>query len=427
MNKPDHRNRRKALLMISWSALISFAAIFFLASCSDDQADPSNLIDQDKIDAQVADFGEANLAFAVDLFQEALNQAEAGANVLVSPLSVHAALQMVLNGADGETYDAIAGVLHSTDFSETTLNESYLNLVQALKDIDDKTEIRMANSVFWDPAGVDPHHNFLDKMSTWFDAHQENLDFRSPEALTAINDWVNDKTEGRIEKILEEIKPEEVMFLINALYFIGDWEKDFPEESTYDRGFTLADGNNMIVPMMHLDEYLNFFIGEDLAAVDLIFGDSSFSMTCIRPIEKTQPIDGFIRGLDRARIEHLWSRDLQRQRVYLGLPKFEVSYEANLTNALKAMGMEVAFDPNRADLGRLGNAFGNLYVSRVKHKTFLTIDESGAEGAAVTAVGVGVTSAPPTLFFDRSFYFVIRDLRFNSILFAGKVENPAQE
>jgi serpin B len=216
------------------------------------------------------------------------------------------------------------------------------------------------------------------------------------------------------------------MFLINALYFLGDWEKGFPEEGTYDRNFTLSDGSKVPVPMMHVDEYLNFFIGNDLQAVDLGFGDSSVSMGGIQPMEESAPIDAFIRGLDKSRLIDLWNRDLYRSRLFLGLPKFEIAQDLNLNDALKALGMGIAFDPSRADLGRLGQAFGNLYISRVKHKTYLAIDETGAEGAAVTAVGVGVTSAPPTLFFDRPFFFVIRDLQFNSILFAGKVENPVQ-
>lgn len=411
----------------------TFPSFFFLlifalslSSCSKGESSPTDPVDQNRIEASMADFGEADMALAFDLLHEAVTHSEEGKNVLISPLSVHVALQMVLNGAGGDTYDAIANVLHSADYSETTLNDSYLSLVQALQDSDDKTALRLANSMFWDPSGVNPNDGFLEKLNNYFDAHTKDLDFRSEAALEEINDWVNEKTEGRIEKILEEIKPEEVMFLINALYFIGDWEKDFPEESTFDRNFTFSDGSKATVPMMHVDEYLNFFIGNDLQAVDLIFGDSSFSMTCIRPVNETGTIDDFIQGLDKSRIKELWSRDLQRSRLMLGLPKFEISQDLKLNDALKTLGMEIAFDPNRADLSRLGESFGNLYISRVKHKTYLTIDESGAEGAAVTAVGVGVTSAPPTLFFDSPFFFIIRDLQFNSILFTGKVENPAE-
>ena len=109
------------------------------------------------------------------------------------------------------------------------------------------------------------------------------------------------------------------------------------------------------------------------------------------------------------------------------MPKFEVAYEINLNDVLKSLGMGTAFSMNEANLSRLGQSSGNLFINRVKHKTFLKIDESGAEGAAVTAVGIGVTSAPPSLFFDRSFVVLLRDIRYNSALFAGKIENPVEE
>lgn len=401
--------------------------IFCIISCTKDVENPPLQVDENKITADVADFGEANYAFAFDLLHETINRAEPGKNAIISPLSVHIALQMVLNGADGDTYTPISQVLHSEVFTESTLNKAYTELLDYLTTADSKSAINVANSVFWDQSGMTPNTTFMESMQNFYSAHLEALDFSSPEALTTINDWVNTQTEGRIEKILEEIKPEEIMFLINALYFKGDWEIPFPEEGTVDTEFKLSDGNLIPVPMMSLDYYFQFYMGNDMQAVDLVFGDSAYSMTFIRPFNDDDPIDPFIQNMSGDHLKQLWNSRLQRSRLYLKLPKFETEYDINLNDVLKGLGMEIAFDRNKANFSRLGTSIGNLFISRVKHKTFLKIDETGAEGAAVTAVGVAVTSAPPTLSFNRSFLIVLRDIKHNSILFAGKIENPLEE
>lgn len=401
--------------------------ILCISSCSKDEVDSPQNHDQNKISADLADFGEANYAFAFDLLHETINRVEAGKNTIISPLSVHIALQMAMNGADEETYTAISTVLHSEEYAETTINKAYAELIDYLITADGKTAINVANSIFWDKSKMTPHLAFKETMQEHYNAHLEELDFLSPDALTTINDWVNTQTEGRIEKILDKINPEEVMFLINALYFSGDWEVPFPEEGTFDSDFKLSDGSSTPVPMMNHDNLFQFYMGNDLQAVDLVFGDSAYSMTFIRPVNDDTSIDAFIQNLDGDRLKNLWENDLQRSRLFLKLPKFEVEYDINLNDVLKGLGMEIAFDRNKANFSRLGASSGNLFIGRVKHKIFLKIDETGAEGAAVTAVGIGVTSAPPTLFFDRSFLIVLRDIKHNSILFTGKIENPVEE
>ena len=148
-------------------------------------------------------------------------------------------------------------------------------------------------------------------------------------------------------------------------------------------------------------------------------------MTFIQPSDPDITIRDFAASFGQADLDDLYESKLFTDRVLLYLPKFETGYKVNMNSTLKSLGMEIAFNPQLADLTRLGNApEGNLYVSRVEHKTYLKIDEKGAEGAAVTSVGVGVTSVPPTLAFDRPFMFVLRDLRFNTIVFIGTIEDP---
>ena len=177
--------------------------------------------------------------------------------------------------------------------------------------------------------------------------------------------------------------------------------------------------------MMSNDAYFSSYRGPDYEAVDLLFADSTFSMTFIKSADPGATVDEFAGNFSHSDLEELYTKRLSTQRIQLYLPRFETEFKVNLNTTLKSLGMEIAFEPFGADLSRLGRApEGNLFITRVEHKTFLKIDEKGAEGAAVTSIGVGVTSAPPTMDFNRPFLFVMRDMRYNSIVFIGKIEDP---
>lgn len=410
------------------SAFKLILILLLFSQCTKDQPLVPGLDEEGKIDGAIEDFGEANNALAFDLFHEVIRQnEEAGKNIVVSPLSIHTALLMVLNGANNATHEAIAKTLHSEAFSESSINSAYLAYNENALNTEN-TNLNIANSVFWDHNRIALHEAFAQKMDDFYDAELKGMAFQDPSALKTINDWVNTKTNGRIDKILEEIRPEEVLFLINALYFKGDWANPFSHELTHGRNFIKHDGSIREVPTMSHDTYFSFYQGQDYEAVDLIFEDSVFSMTFIQPTDSNATIDGFVGSFNRTDLEQLYQAKLTIGRLQLYLPRFETDYKINMNDALKALGMEIAFEPFKADLTRLGNApEGNLYISRVEHKTYLKIDEKGAEGAAVTSVGVGITSVPPTIDFNRPFLFVLRDMRYNSVVFIGKIEDPLAE
>ena len=177
--------------------------------------------DDGRLDSDIADFGDSNNELAFDLFHEVISHSnEPGENVTISPLSVHTALLMALNGADNATYDAIASTVHSGSFAESSINNSY----RAYEDYvaaQPTTELNISNAVFWDQARITPYDFFTQKMDDSYQAELNALIFKDPAALATINGWVDNATNGRISKIMDEIKPEEVLFLINALYFKG--------------------------------------------------------------------------------------------------------------------------------------------------------------------------------------------------------------
>ena len=269
----------------------------------------------------------------------------------------------------------------------------------------------------------------MSPLQQHYQAATSKEDFtNSPEQVVdRINDWVNDQTEGRIEKILEQLNPEEVLFLVNALYFIGDWAEPFPEETTADRDFQLRDGRTISVPTMTQDKELRVLLQESYAAVELAFNDSDYAMQFVLPSAGTDIIDWLSAGR-LANIHQSIKNEAQVQRVLLSLPKFKVDYKITLNETLKALGMEVAFEPAAADFSKIGSFIqGKPYISRVEHKTFLEIDEKGAEGAAVTAVSIDVTSAPPAIEFNRPFMTQLIHQPSKTSVFSGIIQNPVEE
>lgn len=214
------------------------------------------------------------------------------------------------------------------------------------------------------------------------------------------------------------------MFLVNALYFIGDWAQPFPADLTSDRDFTLSDGNSIQVPTMFQDDQFRFLQNEAFSAVELDFDDPDYAMQFVLPPSE-QNIANWLTQERLVNINQTISDQAALGRVIVVLPKFELHYHMQLNEVLQSLGMEIAFDPGSADFSNLGTvAYGNAYLSRVEHKTFLKIDEKGAEGAAVTSVGIGTTSAPPTIHFNRPFLIQLLHKPSRTVVFAGVVQNP---
>lgn len=362
--------------------------------------------------------------FQLDLFKETISDQSSSENITLSPFSVSSALFMTLNGANGTTKSAMESTLALLDVNLESLGKSFEELGAQLAPKDNHVQLELANAIFWDENRMTPKDSFLQLVSQYYSAGEFPLDFKEPEALETINGWVSENTNQKIEKIIEEITPEEVMFLINALYFKADWANPFPLESTTQNGFTLSDGSTKETDFMFKDAVYNYYRGSDMEAVQLAFADTQYQMTFLLPPPNLS-IDAFIQSLSTQRLDQLFLQDIQKGRIFLYLPSFEIEYKILLNEVLKRMGMTVAFSRGEADFSKLGNApEGNLFISRVNHKTYLKIDEKGAEGAAVTSVGVGVTSLPPTIRFDRPFVFMIRHIPTASVIFIGKLENP---
>jgi serpin B len=363
--------------------------------------------------------GSSN-TFGFKFFKEIVEQ-EADGNIFVSPLSVSMALGMTLNGANGETRDSMAEALEFSGMSMEEINDSYRSLIDLLGSLDEKVRFQIANSI-WPRLGFPVEEEFIDVNESHFDAEVRELDFDDPESVDIINGWVNSNTNGKIEEILTDIPPEIVMLLINAIYFKGDWTAKFDPDNTHDAPFYLSDGTTTGCKMMEQENTVRFFATEDFSAIELPYGDGDFSMVILLPNQGVE-LDAVI-GSFSDENWNAWIASSYEADLMLKIPKFEMKYEINLNDVLKALGMSIAFDRYLADFTGI-NRDGNLYIDFVKHKTYVRVDEEGTEAAAVTVVGIGVTGGPPTTFIvNRPFAFVIRESHSGTLLFMGKIVKP---
>jgi serpin B len=360
----------------------------------------------------------ANNQFGFDLFQEIRRTGAAG-NIFVSPLSATMALGMTLNGAAGTTLDSMRLALRFGNASLADINAGYRSLINLLVGLDPTSQFSIANSI-WTRQGFTFLPAFLTAGQTWFDAEVQALDFGSPQALGTINGWVSDKTKGKIPKILDQIDPDEVMFLINAIYFKGSWRLAFDPKDTGDAPFHAGDGTTQSVKTMTLPSRTHRYASTpDAEIVELLYGNGAFAMTIVLPREHRSLAD-LTAGLTTARWAE-WTGALADRSIPLTFPKFKVEYSRTMKDDLTALGMGVAFT-ERADLSGMAGQPGDLLITRVIQKTFVDVNEEGTEAAAATVVGVGVTSAPMVLQINRPFLFSIRERLSGTIFFLGQIQ-----
>jgi serine protease inhibitor len=356
--------------------------------------------------------------FAFDLFRTG-NVSQHNANVFMSPLSASMALSMATNGANGATYDAMHSSLRLTGATQDEVNGGFKSLIALLRGLDPKTDFRIANSI-WFEQTFPFNTSFLDQSKTYFGARVEGLDFTASSSLATINSWVSAQTNNKIPSILDSIAKNEVMFLVNAIYFKGVWQKQFDKTKTTDAVFHAADGSTAMVPMMSRGEGVDvdFAWTPEYSAVDLPYGNSAFTMTVVVP--SSADIDTFAESFDQAK----WSLlvgSLHASDVQVYLPRFRMEWKRTLNDDLAHLGMGVAFDQNQADFTRMSPLGDELYITQVIQKTFVDVDEEGTEAAAATSVGFGATSLPPSFRADRPFLVVIRERFSGTILFIGKI------
>lgn len=359
-----------------------------------------------------------NSRFAFDIFRQ-LNREDGEHNVFISPFSISTALTMTYQGAGSATKEAMAHALGYTGIDDEKLNESYKNLIRYLRQLDKKVELNIGNFL-WVREGEDIKEDFLAVNREVFDAPVTPLDFSQKKAADEINHWISDATKKKIEKMIEPPIPGNVvMYLINAIYFKGEWTQPFDPKQTFPAPFQAGDGSSREVMTMSKNGKVEYGQGENYKAVRLPYGGEKAAMYCILPREDVS-IHDFIRGLDEEQWQRIRESISEQDGVQLRLPRFKLEYGIkNLNDSLTALGMEEAFT-TEADFSGIRDG---LYISRVLHKAVIEVNEEGSEAAAATVVVMTESAAlePLTFIADRPFVFIIADDETGTILFIGKV------
>jgi serpin B len=374
---------------------------------------------------------EGNSAFAFKLYQ-ALKGKEG--NLFYSPYSISLALAMTYAGANGETAQQMAATLKFM-LEQKRLHPAFNWLDTELASRGEGAQgkdgegfrLNIANAI-WGQKDYEFLPAFLDVLAENYGAGLRILDFitETEKSRLAINKWVSNRTERRIEELIPPgaIDTLTRLVLTNAIYFNAAWKYPFDEKVTANGPFYLLDGRQIAVPMMKQTESFGYAEGEGYQAIELLYDGNELSMVILLPASGN--FGAFEEGLQAQQVDAIIN-DLQNTQVTLTMPQFEFDSEFSLKDTLAEMGMRDAFSPDDADFsGMTGNP--ELFISDVVHKAFVAVDEAGTEAAAATAVIVGTTSAPGgplvEVTIDRPFIFLIRDIETGAILFVGRVLNP---
>jgi len=359
-------------------------------------------------------------------FLARVHAGDPGSSLFLSPLSASMALGMTLNGAAGGTFDEMRSTLGFGTLSLEQVNQGYRDLIDLLRELDSRVELGIGNSI-WYRQGLEVRTDFLGRTRDFFDAEVQSLDFSDPAAVGIINGWVRDETRGKITEIIQApINPATVMFLINAIYFNGDWTYRFDRARTTQAPFHGPHGAQGTVPLMEVTGSFPYAETEAYQAVDLPYGGQAFAMTVVLPGEG-RSVGEVVASLDSGN----WAGLVQSLREGEGtvrLPRFRMEWEKVLNETLQAMGMVQAFQPGIADFRGISSPGGGnpgLFVSLVKQKAYVDVDEEGTEAAAVTVVVIDRSSVGRFDFrADRPFLFFIRERLSGTILFAGVFLEP---
>jgi len=389
-------------------------------------SDPIAVIEKRQLNPEEIELISSDNKFGVKIFKTMAVSAE-DSNVFISPLSISMALGMTLNGAAGETRVAMEKTLELYGLNQQEINESYLSLITLLTHLDPKVVLKIANSI-WCRDCISFKQEFININKHYFNAHIQSLNFGDPQSLVTINQWVSDNTHGKITKIINQINPDDIMFLINAIYFKGIWTYKFNPELTQQSDFYHPAGNSIPCQLMHQERIFSYLENEEIQAVNLPYSIGDFRMAIILPGDET-PLNNIILNMSDEQLYH-WLNSFHDQKGILEFPKFKFAYEKKLNGVLSKLGMAIAFDQENADFSSLYTGPGKVFISEVKHKSFIQVDEEGTEAAAATSVTITLTSAGNDEFYmrvDRPFIFVLYDSHSKTILFIGKVVEPVWE
>lgn len=412
--------KRKTAVTILY-LVVALSLLPVLSGCST-QAGTKDLMENisaDSVSTQTDSTVEDSRAitdFTVRLFKQS---AVEGESILLSPLSVLNALGMTANGAGGNTLMQMEDTFGMPTKNVNTTLFAYKNTLPS----SEKYKLHIANSIwFKDSEGFTVEPQFLQTNADYYEAGIFKAAFDEG-TLKDMNGWVNNHTDGMIEKMVDKISADSVMYLVNAIAFDAEWQNIYEKDQVRDGVFTLEDGTTRNVELMYSKES-NYLEDENATGFIKYYTDRKYAFAALLPNEGVS-VANYISTLTGDGLSALLSipEDVQ---VNAAIPKFESEYDAEMSGILVGMGMTDAFDPTAADFSGIGHsADGNIYISRVLHKTYIAVDERGTKAGASTAVEMkseGSAIEPKnykTVYLDRPFLYMLIDCNTNTPIFIG--------
>lgn len=382
--------------------------------------------EKEEINEGISDgFIEGNSKFAFDIFKE-ISKGEQGGNVFISPFGISTALSMVYQGAKSDTRKEMAKALGFEGLDITEINKSYKCLLKYFGQLDEKVKLKNSNSIWNNSLRSNAiKEDFISANKDVFNAVVESRDFSDQSVVSEINNWISEATEGKIENMFSRVDPNDISYIISALYFNGMWKEEFDIGRTSKEVFKAEDGSTDYVMMMRKNGKIGFGNGNGYKAVRLPYGDGEMAMYCILPDEST-PMNDFIQKMDLSFWNEINNSITETENVFLCLPRFKMEYgkgeNGSIMESLKALGMEKAF---RDDADFSGISEISVRISDVLHKAVVEVNEKGTEasgGTVIPIVSPGI-GPKPEFVANRPFVFVIADEKYDTILFMGKVAN----
>jgi serpin B len=328
---------------------------------------------------------------------------------------------MALNGANGTTRDGMLNALRMNGVSPETINNSSKDLTNSLLNVDKRVLISIANSV-WSENNFVVKKPFTDVLTNYYNAESKTFDETDPKVPDIMNKWIDTKTNGLIDHMLDQLPDNTKMLLINAIYFKGKWASQFDKNNTAQASFYRSDGSTVQVPTMKQSAEYKIYDGDGFTLAEMPYGQGNFVMDIILPDAKNG-IKTVLPLVTDANLK-VWFSQMGTRKTDISMPRFKYTYKRELKDILGDMGMGIAFTDN-ADFSNISDI--GLLINFILHQALIETNEEGTEAAAVTIIGIGVTSAGPNfvLTIDHPFIYVIRETTTNSILFMGKVTDPS--
>jgi serine protease inhibitor len=403
----------------------SFAVSLIFISCKKEKTEvlPNDPVQINLTANQVSMITSEN-TFAIDIFKKVLENASGSENIIISPLSISSCLSMTLNGANGATRDAMLTALRLNGLTPDIINNSYKNLSEALLNVDKRVLISIANSV-WIENNFVVKKPFTDILSGYFSADSKSFDITDPTVPKQVNSWIEGKTNGLIKNMIDQLDPNTVMLLVNAIYFKGKWNSQFDINNTAQSTFYKPGSVTTQVPMMKQTSDYKIYNGENFTLAELPYGQGNFVMDVILPTAN-DGVENVLPLLTDSNLKS-WLSQMATRETQLSFPRFKYGYKKELKDILTDMGMGVAFT-DFADFSNISDF--QTQISFVLHQALIITDEEGTEAAAATVTGITATAMPVepnVLKVDHPFLYLIRETTTNSILFMGKVVDPSAE